>query len=421
MNNGYPKVITGIRRCGKSSLLKGLFSSYLKDNGVKEEQILSIELDDDKNVFFRDPIRLGEFVRNWCRGKGQCFVFLDEIQKVLTISNPAFMDGKHRIAKETDVDTISFVDVVLGLSREKNIDLYVTGSNSRMLSVDVITEFRDKATNISIGPLSFEEYSSYVSLNPDKALYGYMLYGGMPYAVDLKREDKEKYLNSLFDTVYFRNILEHNHLRRKEFMDELCNLISECTGELMNANRIANTYQGRAHRKIDSGTVETYFGYFEDYFLIREARRYDVKGREEIGSLKKYYFSDVGLRNARVRFAFSDRGQILENIVFIELVYHGYSVHVGIFDRIGKDENQRSIRSTYEIDFLAVKGLRQYYIQVCSGFSSDATYQRKIKPYLYLNDQIQKIIVVDAPMPETHDRNGFTLIGILDFLLDFLD
>lgn len=419
-NNGLPKVITGIRRCGKSTLLKDLYSSYLKSNGINDDQILLIELDDDRNIKYRDPIELGNHVREWAQGKKDCYVFLDEIQKVTTIINPQFTGGKHVLAAESDSETISFVDVVLGLSREKNIDLYVTGSNSKMLSVDVATEFRDKATNIQIFPLSFEEFYKYVGGSKTEAFYEYMIHGGMPYAVLASHEDKEKYLASLFDTVYFKDILEHNHLRRSEALDELCNIISECTGELMNAVKIANTYKSKSKKNITAETVEQYFNYFKDSFMIREAKRYDIKGRVEVGATRKYYFIDPGLRNARLGFMFPDEGQLLENIVFNELIYRGYSVNVGTYEKVEKNKEGKSIKKTYEIDFLAVKGTNRYYLQVCTDLSSKETYDREIKPYINLNDQIKKMIIINKPIPETIDKDGFTVIGITDFLLDFL-
>ena len=241
-NNGFPKVITGIRRCGKSYLLKEIYKEYLLSDKVSEDHIISIDLDEDKNASYRDPIALGEYVRSICTGKGEYYVFLDEIQKVYSIVNPNFMDGKHVPAKSTDMDIISFVDVVLGLSHEKNIDLYVTGSNSKMLSSDIITEFRDKATNIYLSPLSFDEFYNYVGGYEIEAFYSYMQYGGMPLAVLKEDEEKKEYLKKLFETTYFRDIIERNHLRRGEELDELCNIISASCGELLNSERISNTF-----------------------------------------------------------------------------------------------------------------------------------------------------------------------------------
>ena len=230
--NGFPKVITGIRRCGKSYLLKEIYKKYLIKTGVKESNILVLELDEEENSKYRDPIYLGDFVRNFCNNKSMCYVFLDEIPKVIPIVNPVLTNGEHIKAKDTDEDVITFVDVVLGLSHKPNIDLYVTGSNSKMLSTDIITEFRDKATNISIYPLSFEEYYNYVGGSTTDAMFEYMQHGGMPLAVLKDKDDKEEYLKGLFETTYFKDILEHNKLYKSESLDELCNIISELTGSL---------------------------------------------------------------------------------------------------------------------------------------------------------------------------------------------
>lgn len=420
MNNGFPKVITGIRRCGKSFLLKVLFKNYLLENGILEENIIILELDDDKNIKYRDPIYLGEYIRSLCENKSKCIVIIDEIQLVYSIVNPNLTEGKHKLASPTDKQTVSFVDVILGLAREKNIDLYVTGSNSKMLSTDIITEFRDKAVNISITPLAFEEFYEYKGGSKTDALYEYMQYGGMPLAVLKNDLEKEDYLKKLFELTYFKDIVERNKLRKSSSLDELCNILSAATGTLINTEKIANTYQSVKHEKIDKQTIEKYIELFRDSFIIREARRYDVKGRSEIGALKKYYFIDTGLRNARLNFAFADEGQMLENIIYNELLYHGYSVNIGTFDSIEKNREGKSIRKTNEIDFIAKKGIQQYYIQVSVDINNVKTREREIRPYFLLNDQIQKLIIINKPVKESLDENGFTIIGASEFLLNKL-
>ena len=343
-NNGMPKVITGIRRCGKSYLLREIFKKYLLGNSITEECILVLDLDEDCNSTYRDPIALGNYVREFCSGKDRCYVFLDEIQRVFTIVNPALTEGKHILAKQGDSEAVGFVDVVLGLSHVPNIDLYVTGSNSKMLSTDIVTEFRDKAVNIHISPLSFEEYYNYVGGSKTDAIYEYMQFGGMPQSVLRTEEERKKYLRGLFETTYFKDIIEHNHLRRSESLDELCNILSDATGSLLNSEKIAHTFKSVRHEDISKQTVEKYIGYFEDAFILNEARRYDLKGRAEIGALRKYYFCDTGLRNARMNFAFPDEGQMLENIVYNELIYNDYSVSVGTFDSVEKNQRGQSIR-----------------------------------------------------------------------------
>ena len=418
--NGFPKVITGIRRCGKSYLLKEIYKKYLIKTGVKESNILVLELDEEENSKYRDPIYLGDFVRNFCNNKSMCYVFLDEIQKVIPIVNPVLTNGEHIKAKDTDEDVISFVDVVLGLSHKPNIDLYVTGSNSKMLSTDIITEFRDKATNISIYPLSFEEYYNYVGGSTTDAMFEYMQHGGMPLAVLKDEDDKEEYLKGLFETTYFKDILEHNKLYKSESLDELCNIISELTGSLLNSKKISDTFKSVKHEDIDKQTIDKYIEYFKDAFILREARRYDLKGREEIGALQKYYFTDTGLRNARLNFAFSDEGQMLENVVYNELIYNGYTVNVGTFETIEKNKDGKSVRKTNEVDFYATKNKKRLYIQVSKDISNEKTMIRELRPFHKLNDQIQKVVVINKPIKETFDKDGYTIIGVADFLLRYI-
>ncbi len=419
-DNGFPKVITGIRRCGKSFLLKEIYKSYLLNQSVPEDSILIVELDDDRNIMYRDPINLGEYVRNYCKDKSRCYVFLDEIQKVFPIVNPVLTEGKHIPAKKNDEQIVTFVDVILGLAREKNIDLYVTGSNSKMLSSDIITEFRDKAVNIQLLPLSFEEFADYKDGSETDFLLEYMQFGGLPLAVLKSEEEKKSYLKNLFEMTYFKDIIEHNSLKKTSSLDELCNLISSLTGQLINSEKIANTFRSVKKEKIDSETVDKYIEYFVDSFLMREARRYDLKGRTEIGALRKYYFLDTGLRNARLNFAFPDEGQMLENIVYNELIYNGYTVNVGTFDTVEKDKNEKSVRKTNEVDFFARRGINQFYIQVSANISDAETRAREVRPYLMLKDQVRKIIVVNQNINETLDENGFVIIGAIDFLLRFI-
>ena len=419
--NGFPKVITGIRRCGKSYLLEEIYKKYLIDSGVNEKNIIIIDLEEEENYEYYDPINLSNHVLDLCDKDKMNYVFIDEIQNVVSIINPVFTDGKHIKAKPKDENAITFAKIVLSLSKKKNIDLYVTGSNSKMLSTDVQTEFRDRATNINVNPLSFEEYMKYTNLEEYRAINEYLTYGGMPLAVLKEREeDKKDYLTNLFETTYFKDIIERYKFRKAEALDELCTLLSTCVGTLINSEKLSNTYKSKTKNKIDSETVTSYVNAFKDANIIREANRYDVKGKEIISSLKKYYFIDTGLRNARLNFAFLDEGQMLENVVYNELIYNGYSVSVGTYDKVEKNKNNESIRRTYEIDFLATKGTRMYYIQVASDINNEETRNRELKPYISLNDQIQKIIVINKPINETRDIHGFIVIGIVDFLLRFI-
>ena len=419
--NGFPKVITGIRRCGKSYMLKEIYHKFLLSVGVLEENIICLELDDIINIKYRDPIELYNFVLERCKTETMHYVFIDEIQLVNTIVNPVFTEGKHVIASKDDKDVVSFVEVVLGLSRTRNIDLYVTGSNSKMLSSDIVTEFRDKATNIKMFPLSFEEFYNYKGGYLTETFEEYLLFGGMPLAVLKPNEqDKKDYLIKLFETTYFKDILEHNNLNKSESLDELCAILSSECGHLINSERISNAYKSKTKENIDQDTVTRYINFFVDAFLLNPVERYDVKGKNRIGALRKYYFIDNGLRNAKINFSSFDEGQMLENLVYNELIYQGYTVNVGVFDKVEKNKNGVSVKKNYEIDFLATKGNRMYYIQVASDIGNEETKNRELKPYISLNDQIQKIIVINKPINEMRDLNGFTIIGITDFLLRFI-
>lgn len=419
-HNGFPKVITGVRRCGKSYLLKEIYYNYLLSIGVKKQNIIIVELDDLRNANYRNPLELDKYIRSIVNPNEYYYVFIDEVQLIDTIINPVYTNGVIKLANKNSKNVISFVDLILGLSREKNIDLYVTGSNSKMLSTDIVTEFRDKATNINIKPLSFEEFYNYKQVSELEAIYEYMMYGGMPLAALKDYDEKKSYLVNLFQTTYFKDILDHNNLKKSEVLDELCNIISEESGQLINSERLSNIYKSVKKETIDKATIERYLNYFLDSFLISEAKRYDIKGNSEIGALRKYYFIDNGLRNARLNFAFNDEGQMLENIVYNELIYNGYSVYIGTINSIEKNKEGKSVKKNYEIDFIAKKGIKQFYIQVCADYNSKDVIARETKPFLKLHNSIQKIVVINKPIKEAIDNNGFTIIGIGDFLLRFI-
>ncbi|MDC8913623.1 ATP-binding protein [Metamycoplasma hyosynoviae] len=419
-NNGFPKVITGIRRCGKSYLLKEIYKNYLIENGVSERNIIIVELDDLRNIKYRNPIELDKYIREKCDKSCVNYIFIDEIQLVDPIVNPIYTKGEYIIAKKDNNNIISFVEVVLGLSREKYIDLYVTGSNSKMLSSDIITEFRDKAINITLGPLSFEEFCNFKKNSSSDTVFEYMQYSGMPLAVLKNANEKKEYLKNLFETTYFKDILEHNNLTKTELLDSLCNIISEWTGNLFNSEKIVNTYKSITKEKIDKDTVKKYIDFFIDSFILKEASRYDIKGKREIGALRKYYFVDNGLRNARLNFTYEDEGQMLENLIYNELIYNGYTVNIGTFGKKEKNEAGKSISKIYEIDFIATKGPKKYYIQVSNDISNPEIKARELKPFLAHKDHIQKILVINKTLEETTDNNGFTIIGVSDFLLKFI-
>ena len=366
-HNGFPKVITGVRRCGKSYLLKEIYYNYLLSIGVKKQNIIIVELDDLRNANYRNPLELDKYIRSIVNPNEYYYVFIDEVQLIDTIINPVYTNGVIKLANKNSKNVISFVDLILGLSREKNIDLYVTGSNSKMLSTDIVTEFRDKATNINIKPLSFEEFYNYKQVSELETIYEYMMYGGMPLAVLKDYDEKKSYLVNLFQTTYFKDILDHNNLKKSEVLDELCNIISEESGQLINSERLSNIYKSVKKETIDKTTIERYLNYFLDSFLISEAKRYDIKGNSEIGALRKYYFIDNGLRNARLNFAFNDEGQMLENIVYNELIYNGYSVNIGTINSIEKNKEGKSVKKNYEIDFIISKKNKICPIEVKSS------------------------------------------------------
>lgn len=419
-HNGFTKIITGVRRCGKSYLLQMIYVDYLLSIGVPKESILVYEMDLATNYLLRDPLALVERVLKDAEGKEDAYVIIDEIQNVTPIKNPAFTGGKHVIAAKGDKDAITFVNAALELSRRPNIDLYITGSNSRMLSRDVQTDFRDKATLINVRPLSFEECFDYLGGDPQTAFESFLKYGGMPLVIGKSDSSKESYLKELFSVTYFKDILDRYHFKRSEALSELASLLSSSVGSLLSVSKISDLYKAKGKGEIDDGTVNNYLAAFEDSFLLQEAKRYDVKGKRVIGSTKKYYFIDPGLRNASNDFMFEDKGLVFENIIYNELLYNGYEVAVGTYDSFSKNAEGITVRKSLEIDFIAKKGPRVLYVQCCQNLSSHDTYEREIKPYIALNDNIAKVLVVNKAMGQELDRNGITIIGATDFILRYI-
>lgn len=416
-DNGFPKVITGLRRCGKSYLLTDIYPAYLRSIGILDKAMIYIALDDDKNESLRDPIELGKRVRELASDPStRYYVFLDEIQKVYSIVNPSLTEGKRVLAKDGDENVVSFVDVVLGLSREKNIDLYVTGSNSKMLSSDIVTEFRDKATEIPMRPLSFGEFHAYSGKDKLQDYFEYVIHGGMPLALLKEGGDKEEYLASLFSKVYFKDILEHHGIRKSESLDELCTFLAQTSGQLLNVTKLKDRLKSEKKLDISADAVSNYIDAFEDAFLLQKAERYDIKGGALIGATRKYYFSDLGLRNARLSFAFPDMGQVMENIVYNELLYHGYQVRIGCFDSVEKKDGV-SVRVSYEVDFYATKAGEDMYIQVCYSIGNADTKEREKKPLSLIRDSKRKFIVVADPTPPSRTEEGYEVLNVADFLL----
>lgn len=410
--NGLVKVITGIRRCGKSYLLFNIYKEYLKSTGVDEGCIICLALDDDENIKYRNPLELGKYIRQLTSDESkEYYVFLDEIQKVVTIQNP-YIDGVE--------DKISFVDVVLGLMKRGNIDLYVTGSNSKMLSSDILTEFRGRGDEIRVNPLSFVEFYNAFEGDKRDAWQEYFTYGGLPLILSKKtHEEKARYLQTLFDTIYLSDIMERNSLdREKNTLDDILNIISSSIGSLTNANKITNTFKSERQVNISNATVSKYLDYFVDAFLIYKASRYDVKGRKYIGSPFKYYFSDVGLRNARLNFRQQEENHIMENIIYNELCGRDFSVDVGVVEYCYKDANKKNKRANLEIDFVANKGSQKYYVQSALSIADEEKREQEIRSLSRVGDSFKKIVVVKDNIVPWHDDNGFLYIGIEKFLLD---
>ncbi len=410
--NGLVKVITGIRRCGKSYLLFNIYKDYLKSIGVEDECIICLALDDDENIRYRNPLELGKHIRSLTADESKTYyVFLDEIQKVVTIQNP-YIEGVE--------DKIGFVDVVLGLMKHDNIDVYVTGSNSKMLSSDILTEFRGRGDEIRVNPLSFAEFYNAFEGEKRNAWQEYYTYGGLPLVMTKKRhEEKAKYLQSLFDAIYISDIMDRNKLvYEKTVLDDILNIVSSSVGSLTNANKITNTFKSAKQMNIGAPTVNRYLDYFIDAFLLYKAERYDVKGRKYIGSPLKYYFSDVGLRNARLNFRQQEENHIMENIIYNELCGRDFSVDVGVVEYCYKDAEKKSKRTQLEIDFVANKGSKKYYIQSALTVADEEKREQEIRSLKRVGDSFKKIVVVKDNIIPWHDDDGILYIGIEQFLLD---
>ncbi len=410
-DNGMVKVITGIRRVGKSFLLFEIYHQYLNSIGVLDEQIIEVALDDDENAMYRNPIKLGEYIRSKIEDKSKkYYIFLDEIQKVKTVKNPYLND---------DEEKISFVDVVLGLMKKPNADVYVTGSNSKMLSSDIMTEFRGRGDEIHVYPLSYQEFYNAYEGDKRQAWRDYYIYGGMPYLLRLKgHQEKSKYLNDLFDSIYLKDILERHRISNKGILDDILDVISSSVGSLTNPSKIADTLKSVKRINIADDTVSNYLDYFVDSFLIEKAKRYDIKGRKYIGSPLKYYYTDIGLRNARLNFRQTEENHIMENIIYNELVMRGFSVDVGIVEYNYTDADGKNKKTKLEVDFVANEGTRRYYIQSALTVGEEEKRMQEVRPFDRIPDSFKKIVVVKDDIIPWHDESGVLYIGIEQFLLE---
>ena len=410
--NGMVKVITGIRRCGKSYLLFELYHQYLNVDGVTDDQIIELALDEDENARYRNPLELGQYIRSLLVDKKKMYyVFLDEIQKVAEIPNP-YLSGTGEM--------IGFVDVLLGLMKIKNVDLYVTGSNSRMLSTDILTEFRGRGDEVRVNPLNYREFCSAYGEDKRSAWRDYFTFGGMPLILAQKTpEDKSRYLHSLFDKIYLDDIISRNHItNEKTVLDDLLDIVASSVGSLTNPSKIQKTFASVKGTAIADDTISRYLDYFMDAFLLYQAKRYDVKGRKYIGSPMKYYYSDVGLRNARLNFRQQEENHIMENVIYNELRVRDFDVDVGIVTVNTRDENGRSKRTQREVDFVANRGSQRYYIQSAFAIPDDQKRRQETASLAGIGDSFRKIVVVRENIIPWHDESGIFYIGVEDFLLD---
>ena len=399
--NGMVKIVTGVRRCGKSYLLLKLFKKHLLDSGVPEDHIISIALEGYGNKHLQSPDKLYEYVTSKIVDDKDYYILLDEIQLVP-----------------------DFESVVNGFLHIDNADIYITGSNSKFLSSDIITEFRGRGDEIRVYPLSFSEFYSVYGGEFEKAWVMYCNYGGMPLCLSMETpEDKAKYLTSLFETTYLADIINRNNLRGNAEIGELTDVLASSIGSLTNPLKLSNTFSSVKNVKLSANTIASYIDYLEDAFLIEKAIRYDIKGKKYINTPAKYYFVDLGLRNARLAFRQQEYTHIMENVIYNELKLRGFSVDVGIIEKREKNEEGKKPRIRYEIDFVANQGYKRYYIQSAFAMPTMEKEQQEQRSLMGVNDSFKKIIIVGGPTMTHYNENGILIMGIHDFLLkkDSLD
>ena len=394
--NGLIKVVTGVRRCGKSYLLFHLFHDHLLDSGVSEDHIIEVALDDRSNKELRDPDVILKFIKESIKDKEDYYIILDEVQ---------YLD--------------EFEDVLNSLLHIRNADVYVTGSNSKFLSSDVITQFRGRGDEIRVYPLSFSEYVSVYQGSQDEAWDDYLVYGGLPLILTMeKSEDKAEYLNSLFQKVYISDIVERHNVRNKAELDELVDVLASAIGSYTNQNKLVRTFKSVKNKNISDKTIKNYTDYLIDSYLISKADRYDIKGKKYIGKLSKYYFEDVGLRNARLGFRQIEETHLMENIIYNELRVRGYHVDVGMVEYYETKADGKRGKKQLEVDFVATKGSEKYYIQSAFVLPTVDKVNQEQRGLLSIPDFFRKIVVVGDNIKVRRDENGIITIGLRNFLLD---
>lgn len=411
-DNGRIKIITGLRRSGKSVLLFQLYREWLLGEGVKEDQIIALALDILENAKYRNPLELDKYVRDhMVDPKKRYYIFIDEIQFVSEIQNP-YVDNED--AK------ITFIDVILGFMHMDNADVYVTGSNSKMLSSDILTQFRDRGDEIRVYPLSFAEFYNEYEGDKRGAWQDYYTYGGMPLATSLEsHEEKSRYLKDLFDRTYIKDVLERHEIKNDtEVLDILLDVLASGIGSLTNPSKLANTFKSERQIGIGSETIEKYIRYFEESFLIEKAVRYDVKGRKYIGTPAKYYYTDLGLRNARLGFRQLEETHIMENVLYNDLIRRGMNVDVGVVEYNTKDADGKKIRKQLEVDFVVNQGGKRFYIQSALSIADPDKKEQEIESLKRIPDSFSKMVVVRDYLKPWQDENGITYVGIEQFLLN---
>lgn len=394
--NGLIKIVTGVRRCGKSYLLFNLFHNYLLDKGVKEDHIIEIALDDRSNKELRDPDNMLNYVKERIVDRDTYYIILDEVQLLA-----------------------EFEDVLNSFMHIRNADVYVTGSNSKFLSSDLVTEFRGRGDEIRIYPLSFREYCSVYEGSADEAWDDYFTYGGLPLILSRETtEEKAEYLMSLFQKVYLSDIIDRHKVRNQEELDELVDILASAVGSLTNPLKLANTFKSVKKKTISDKTLKKYMDYLMDAFLVSKAVRYDIKGRKYIGSPAKFYFEDVGLRNARLNFRQMEENHIMENIIYNELRIRGYHVDVGLVEQFGKNSENKTTKKQLEVDFVVTRGSEKYYIQSAFAMNTEGKQEQEERPLNAIGDSFKKIIVVRDNIKVRRNDMGIVTIGIRNFLLD---
>ena len=416
--NGKVKIITGIRRCGKSFLLSTLYKDYLKKEGVTDDCFVEIALDKKAHVKYRNPNELYDYVVNRTQDMNKrYYVFIDEIQLSFKIKNPD-VDESQVPEEDHDMLYITFYDILNDLMGRSNLDVYVTGSNSKMLSKDIVTNFRDRGTEIKVYPLSFKEYYPVSGLEKADAFEEYLTYGGMPLAVLEKDEtEKRKYLKGLHKRVYIKDIVERYKLKDDEVLEALIDALSSAVGSLTNPHNLANAAGTLMKRSTSDHTIKNYLDYLEDAYLFASAKRYDVKGKRYFENTLKFYSMDTGLRNAKLNFRQQEKSHLMENMIFIELLRRGYSVDVGVVEvTIVKDGKRQ--QSQYEIDFIVNTGREKVYIQSAMNVDTEAKKEQETFSLKNSGDFFRKIVILDGNSKAWTDEEGIMYIGVIPFLLE---